>query len=72
MINKYSKKEDLPLVLDVKDVKAIMDLGINQVYELFNSNEFRVVKVGRRKKVSRDVFFNWLEKNKEERNEEVG
>ncbi|MFD2640049.1 helix-turn-helix domain-containing protein [Piscibacillus salipiscarius] len=54
-------KDELPLVLDVKDIKNILGIGINQTYELINSNQFHYVKVGKRIKVSKNEFFKWLE-----------
>ncbi|TYP67412.1 helix-turn-helix domain-containing protein [Paenibacillus methanolicus] len=54
-------RDNYPETLDVADIKKILNIGQVQAYELANSKQFHVVKVGRRIKVSRDVFFNWLE-----------
>jgi predicted DNA-binding transcriptional regulator AlpA len=53
-INKY------PPTLDVSDIQAILGIGRRQAYELVNSGQFHVVRIGKRIKISRDVFFNWL------------
>lgn len=57
-----------PPVLDVKDVQEILGISRGNAYELFHSQEFHIVKVGRRLKVSKAVFLRWLEG--ERRNQE--
>lgn len=49
-----------PTALDVSDIQAILGIGRRQAYELVNSGQFHIVRIGKRIKVSRDVFFNWL------------
>ncbi|WP_420913716.1 helix-turn-helix domain-containing protein [Brevibacillus agri] len=49
-----------PPVLDVFHIQKILGIGRRQAYELVNSNQFHVVRVGKRIKVSSDVFFLWL------------
>ncbi|MBB3113609.1 putative DNA-binding protein (UPF0251 family) [Paenibacillus phyllosphaerae] len=56
-----SVRDKYPETLDVADIKRIMNIGQVQAYELVHSKQFHVVKVGRRIKISRDVFFDWLE-----------
>ncbi|MEH7094056.1 helix-turn-helix domain-containing protein [Neobacillus vireti] len=46
--------------LDVADIQNILGIGRRQAYELVNSGQFHIVRIGKRIKVSRDVFFNWL------------
>ncbi|SFA83039.1 DNA binding domain-containing protein, excisionase family [Lentibacillus halodurans] len=49
-----------PEALDVTDIQEILGIGRRQAYELVNSGQFHVVRIGRRIKVSKDVFFQWL------------
>ncbi|MCZ8513555.1 helix-turn-helix domain-containing protein [Paenibacillus filicis] len=57
----YFNKDEYPSVLDVKDIQNILNIGRVQAYELVNSGQFHVVKIGRRIKISKDVFVSWLE-----------
>lgn len=52
--NKY------PVALDVADIQTILGIGRRQAYELVSSGQFHVVRIGKRIKVSRDIFFKWL------------
>lgn len=46
--------------LDVFDIQTILGIGRRQAYELVNSGQFHVVRIGKRIKISKDVFFEWL------------
>ncbi|MGG4498004.1 helix-turn-helix domain-containing protein [Brevibacillus reuszeri] len=60
-MEKAISKDDLPDVLEVQDIQRFLSIGRVQAYELVNSGAFHVVKIGRRIKVSKDVFIRWLE-----------
>jgi len=49
-----------PEALDVTDIQEILGIGRRQAYELVNSGQFHVVRIGRRIKVSKNVFLHWL------------
>jgi hypothetical protein len=54
-------RTELPPVLDVKHLQQILGIGRVQAYDLANSGQFHVVRIGKRIKISREVFINWLE-----------
>ncbi|MCI1590407.1 helix-turn-helix domain-containing protein [Heyndrickxia oleronia] len=47
-------------VLDVEDIQKYLGIGKRQSYELVHSGEFHFVKIGRRIKISTEVFLKWL------------
>jgi excisionase family DNA binding protein len=49
-----------PELLNVKDIQAILQIGRRQTYELVHSNVFHCVRVGRRIKISKQSFLEWL------------
>ena len=51
---------DYPNTLDVRDVQNILGIGRKQAYELVNSGQFHAVRIGKRIKVSKNVFSYWL------------
>ncbi|CAH0118518.1 MULTISPECIES: helix-turn-helix domain-containing protein [unclassified Paenibacillus] len=54
-----------PSVLDVKDVQEILGIGRGTAYGLFHSGQFHTIQIGRRLKVSKEVFIRWLEGQEE-------
>ncbi|WP_010498591.1 helix-turn-helix domain-containing protein [Paenibacillus elgii] len=55
------KREDLPEVLEPKQIQSILNIGRRQTYELLNDPPFHVVRIGRLIKVPKEVFFKWLD-----------
>lgn len=47
-------------VLTPKEIQSILGIGRRQTYELLNSGEIQVVRVGRSMRISKRVFLNWL------------
>jgi predicted DNA-binding transcriptional regulator AlpA len=54
------QQQTYPEVLDVHNIQQILGIGRRQAYELVNSGQFHIVRIGKRIKISRDVFFHWL------------
>ena len=52
---------DYPSVLDVSDIQEILSIGRLQAYQLVHSGAFRIIKVGKRIKIPRRTFTQWLE-----------
>lgn len=55
------KVEDLPLIMSVKDVVRFLGISNTNAYALFNRSDFPAIRINRRKLVSRDNFFKWLD-----------
>ncbi|GED34212.1 helix-turn-helix domain-containing protein [Brevibacillus centrosporus] len=70
MASKVSR-DDLPDVLEAEDIKNFLNIGINQTYELCSSGQFHVIRIGRRIRVSKQVFLNWFEGNQQESEEQA-
>ncbi|MCL6449058.1 MAG: helix-turn-helix domain-containing protein [Armatimonadetes bacterium] len=54
--------ENYPLLLKAKEVQKILDVSKGKMYELLNSKDFPVVKVGRCFRVPRDGLKAWIER----------
>lgn len=50
-------------VLDVEDIQSILGISRSKAYDLVNSGQFHVVRIGRLIKISRPVFEGWLNGN---------
>lgn len=60
MISAEKKIKDCPSVLSVLDIQEILNIGRRQAYDLVNSGQFHVARVGRKIIVSKTVFLKWL------------
>ncbi len=62
--DRYTKQTELPLVLNAQDIAAILGISLTASYRLFDREDFPTIRTGmRRKLVSREAFFEWLEQH---------
>lgn len=60
----YYSVEQLPLVLQAKDIQNILGISKGKTYELMNSSDFPTIFLSKRMVVPRDAFFEWLNQDK--------
>jgi len=48
------------IVFTPKDVSAILEMGVNQVYGLFDSKGFPSIDLNGKKVIEKEAFFEWL------------
>lgn len=60
----YKTYNEYPDVLNVSDIQELLGIGRKQAYELVHSEQFHVIKVGKRIKVSKNILINWIEGGK--------
>lgn len=53
--------ENYPLLLKAKEVQKILNVSKGKMYELLNSKDFPVVRVGRCFRVPRESLRKWIE-----------
>ncbi|PGZ46106.1 DNA-binding protein [Bacillus anthracis] len=58
----YDSTNDYPIMLKVDHVAEVLGISQRKAYEIMDQKGFPLVKIGRKKVVPRDAFFNWLEK----------
>lgn len=63
-MNDYYGTNNLPLVLQAKDIQAILGISKGKTYELMNSVDFPTVFIGKRMMVPKDAFLDWLNNDK--------
>ena len=59
---KLKNYDDLPLVLDVSDIRLMMGISRVSAYELVHMPGFPAFRSGRLIKVSKKAFFDWMAK----------
>lgn len=58
----YRNYEELPLVLNVREVAAALGIAVANAYELVKSEDFPAFRIGNRICVPKDKFIAWLER----------
>lgn len=61
-MHSHTSRDNLPLVLNAQTVAEILGVSLAVAYRFFDREDFPTIRVGvRRKLVSRDAFFEWLD-----------
>ena len=63
-MEKFYSEEQLPLILQAKDIQLLLGISKGKTYELMNSRDFPTVFLNKRMIVPRDAFFGWLNEDK--------
>lgn len=56
------KKEDFPFMMTAKDIEEILGVSNVKAHEIMLQKDFPLIRIGRHKKVQRERFFQWLDK----------
>lgn len=56
--------DELPLVLEPKDIQEILGISRTTAYKLVHEKGFPAFKSGNRIKISKEALFKWMEKVK--------
>ena len=62
----YYSLEELPLMMNMTDVAAVLGISRAGAYKLVHCADFPVVQIGKRNVVSREKFLDWLDRQCEE------
>ena len=60
---KYKSYEELPLMLSVPEVAAVLGISQAGAYELVRTDGFPALKVGSRIVVPKEKFIEWINEN---------
>ena len=59
---KPTSYEELPLVLDMKDIQKLLGISRTAAYKLVHTEGFPAFRSGSNIKVSKQALFNWMAK----------
>lgn len=65
-----NSRENLPMMLSANDIQA-MGFTRTMAYSILNREDVPVVKIGSRKFIQRDKFFDWLDSKEDDENDKV-
>lgn len=60
-MKKYENYNELPLMLSVPEVAAVLGISRAGAYELIHSVSFPKIKIGKRIVVPRDKLIEWID-----------
>ena len=63
MIKASLNWDDLPDVISVKEASAVVRVSRDKIYELAKQDGFPCVWIGKRVRISRNLFRKWIESN---------
>ena len=63
---RYHSLEELPLMMNMADVAAVLGISRAGAYKLAHDSSFPAFQIGRRIVVSREKFVDWLNRQCEE------
>jgi excisionase family DNA binding protein len=55
------ESSDLPLLLTVPDLAALLHIGKNNAYEMCHQPGFPVIRLGKQLRIPRDALLRWLD-----------
>ena len=61
MKKEYYSDEQLPCMLNAKDVEGYMRISRAEAYEQMHSEGFPLIRIGKRMIVPRDKFLEWVD-----------
>ncbi len=65
-----NSKDTLPMMLSANEIQA-MGFTRTMAYSILNRDDVPVVKIGNRKFIQRDKFFEWLDMKERDENKKV-
>ena len=68
----YHSLEELPLMMNMTDVAAVLSISKAGAYKLAHDSYFPAFQIGKRIVVSREKFLEWLDRQCEEQNVREG
>lgn len=60
-LSEFKSNDELPLTLNAKDVAGYLNISLSCAYQVMNSRDFPVLKIGKRRIVTKKHFLEWIQ-----------
>ena len=57
----YKSNDELPLTMNARDIAGYLNISLSCAYQVMNSRDFPVLKIGKRRIVTREHFLEWIQ-----------
>ncbi len=57
----FKNNDELPLTMNARDVAGYLNISLSCAYQVMNSRNFPVLKIGKRRIVTKEHFLEWIQ-----------
>ena len=57
----YKSNDELPLTMNARDIAGYLNISLSCAYQVMNSRDFPVLKIGKRRIVTKEHFLEWIQ-----------
>ena len=57
----FKSNDELPLTMNARDIAGYLNISLSCAYQVMNSRDFPVLKIGKRRIVTKEHFLEWLQ-----------
>ena len=57
----FKSNDELPLTMNARDIAGYLNISLSCAYQVMNSRDFPVLKIGKRCIVTKEHFLEWIQ-----------
>ena len=57
----FKSNDELPLTMNARDIAGYLNISLSCAYQVMNSRNFPVLKIGKRRIVTKEHFLEWIQ-----------
>jgi len=57
----YKSNDELPLTMNARDIAGYLNISLSCAYQVMNSRDFPVLKIGKRRIITKEHFLEWIQ-----------
>jgi len=57
----FKSNDELPLTMNARDIAGYLNISLSCAYQVMNSRDFPVLKIGKRRIVTKEHFLEWIQ-----------
>ena len=57
----FKSNDELPLTMNARDIAGYLNISLSCAYQVMNSRDFPVLKIGKRRIITKEHFLEWIQ-----------